>query len=115
MSPQCPCATCQRKMFWLPTISDMARYVLHSTAAVGLLMLGMALGTSTTARLAIGAYQREIDAQASTQACSALIDDGTRLTLDATLLARALSGPRAEPWVEYTVDAGTANDVHARP
>ena len=115
MSPQCPCAICQRKLFWWPTIHEATRYVLRSAAAVGLLTLGMALGSSTMARLAIGAYQREIDAQASTQACSALIDDGTRLTLDATLLARALSGPRAEPWVEYTVDAGTANDVLARP
>lgn len=90
--------------WWLPTWEDWTRYVLRCAIGIGLLTLGMALGSFTTANLALSAYQREIDAREATKACAALVDDAVRLTLDATLLARSMA-PRAEPRRTYTVEA----------
>lgn len=102
----CPCPTCQKRVHWLPTADDLARYVLRTTAAVGLLTLGVAIGGSWMARTALDARQDSLDALAATQACSALVDEATVLVLDAALLARTVGRPRAEPWVPivYTAD-----------
>ena len=108
MIPKCPCHECQHGAPWLPTMAEVTRWTLRGAALMGLLAISWGLGTATSARVALGAYQREIDARTALQGCVALVDEGVRLTLDATLMARALTSPRAEPWVplDVTVDAG---------
>lgn len=104
MSAQCPCPTCRRRLFWWPTVADWARYVLRSGVAAGLLTLGEGFGAATMARVALDARQAVLDERTRLHACRGLVDEAVGLTLDATLLARTVGRPRAEPLM-YTVDA----------
>lgn len=84
-------------LYW-PSAEEWARWTLRGAALMGLLAISWGLGAASMARVALDARQAVLDAQASVGACVAMVDEATRLTLDATHMARIYGREPVPTW-----------------